>query len=264
MAIITLLTDFGWQDSYAAEMKGRILSAHPAAVLVDVTHEIPAGAIRQGAWMLLRSWSAFPQSTIHVAVVDPGVGSKRRGVAARAHGHFFVGPDNGLLHPVLAADVGSELREISGIHRAPAGRGTTFDGRDLFAPLAAALARGMPFAETGPPAGAPVELEPFRLVQEGSGWVVEIVAIDRYGNVITCAPESFLRATFESAWREIGVRFGNHEIRTVRASYQDVRKGEFLLTIGSAGTLEISVNGGNASQSLGVTTGNSIRIEAAR
>lgn len=264
MAIITLLTDFGLQDSYAAEMKGRILSAHPAAVLVDVTHEISAGAIRQGAWILSRSWSAFPQSTIHVAVVDPGVGSKRRGVAARAHGHFFVGPDNGLLHPVLAADAGSELREISPIHRATGGRGTTFDGRDLFAPLAAALARGMPFAEVGPPAGAPVALEPFRLAQEGSAWLAEIVAVDRYGNVITCAPESFLHSTFGAAWREIGVRSGAQEIRTVRASYQDVPEGELLLAIGSAGTLEISVNGGSASRSLGVTTGNSIRIEPPR
>src|SRR5687767_380409 len=120
-------------------MKGRILGAHPAATIVDVTHEIPPGRIRHGAWMLSRSWRAFPKTTIHVAVVDPGVGSRRRAVAARAHGHYFVGPDNGLLHPVLAADSASELREISRIHRSDKGQGTTFDGRDLFAPLAGAL-----------------------------------------------------------------------------------------------------------------------------
>ena len=264
MAIITLLTDFGLEDSYAGEMKGRILGAHPAATIVDVTHEIAPGRIREGAWMLLRSWRAFPKSTIHVAVIDPGVGSRRRGVAARAHGHFFVGPDNGLLHPVLTADPASELREIGRVHRWESGKGTTFDGRDLFAPLAGALAAGMAFARVGPPAGDPVPLEPFLLAPEKDGWVVEIVAVDRYGNLITCASESFLRDTFGDAWRETRVRSGSSEIRTVRDAYQDVRLGELLLTIGSAGTLEISMNGGHASQSLGLGAGDSMRIEPAR
>ena len=264
MAIITLLTDFGLQDPYVAEMKGRILAAHADATVIDLTHEIPAGAVRQGAWMLWRSWSAFPARTIHVAVIDPGVGSQRRGVAARAHGHFFVGPDNGLLHPVLADDPESELREIGGIHRWEGGRGTTFDGRDLFAPLAGELARGMAFNKVGPPAGAPFLLEPFRLSPQGGGWLAEIVAVDRYGNLITCAAESFLRSTFGEAWREIGIDSGTKEIRTVRAAYQDVGPGELLLTIGSAGTLEISKNGGSAAQLLGLAAGDCVRIESPR
>jgi S-adenosylmethionine hydrolase len=264
VAIVTLLTDFGLQDSYAAEMKGRILAAHPRAAIIDVTHEIPPGAIRQAAWMLSRSWSAFPQATIHVAVVDPGVGSERRAVAARAHGHFFLGPDNGLLHPVLAADPGSELREIRRSHRWVGGRGSTFDGRDLFAPAAGALAAGMPFEDIGPAAGEPVSLEPFRLAPDDSGWEAEVVAVDRYGNLVTCAAESFLRSTFGDAWKSIRVRSGSKEARTVQESYEDVSEGELVLTIGSAGTLEISENGGNASASTGISIGDFIRIEPMR
>ena len=125
MAIVTLLTDFGLKDSYAGEMKGAILRRSPSATIVDVTHEITPGAIREAAWILWRSWSAFPNATVHVAVVDPGVGSSRRAVAARAHGHLFVAPDNGLLYPVLAADPASELREIRRDHRSGTSRGTT-------------------------------------------------------------------------------------------------------------------------------------------
>jgi len=264
VAIVTLLTDFGLQDSYAGEMKGAILSACPSASIVDLTHEIRPGAIREAAWILMRSWSSFPNATIHVAVVDPGVGSRRRAVAARAHGHLFVAPDNGLLHPVLAADPGSELRKIRRDHRPDSSRGTTFDGRDLFAPVAGALAAGMPFADVGPPAPDPVPLEPFRIVPKGSSWRVEVVAVDRYGNLITCAGEAFLRSTFQDAWREIRVTSGSMEIRTIRDSYQDVLAGELLLSIGSAGTLEISENGGSAVQTLGLKVGDSITIEPPR
>jgi S-adenosylmethionine hydrolase len=264
VAIVTLLTDFGLQDSYAAEMKGRILAANPRAAIIDVTHEIPPGAIRQAAWMLSRSWGAFPQSTIHIAIVDPGVGSERRAVVARAHGHFFVGPDNGLLHPVLATDAGSELREIRRGHRWGGGRGTTFDGRDLFAPAAGALAAGMPFEDIGPAAEEPVPLESFRLAPKENGWEAEVVAVDRYGNLITCAGEAFLRSTFGDAWRSIRVRSGSKEARTVQESYRDVSEGDLVLTIGSAGTLEISVNGGNASSSTEISVGDFIRIEPMR
>lgn len=122
----------------------------------------------------------------------------------------------------------------------------------------------MAFTEVGPPAGAPVLLEPFRLVPEGGAWLLEIVAVDRYGNLITCAPESFLRSTFGAAWREISIRSGSEEIRTVRDAYQDVGPGELLLTIGSAGTLEISRNGASAAQSLGLAAGDCVRIEPQR
>ena len=126
MAIITLLTDFGLQDPYVAEMKGRILAAHADATVIDLTHEIPAGAVRQGAWMLWRSWSAFPARTIHVAVIDPGVGSQRRGVAARAHGHFFVGPDNGLLAEVTLHAPHVEVRHIEPERHGLSGASNTF------------------------------------------------------------------------------------------------------------------------------------------
>ena len=137
MPLVTLLTDFGSSDSYVAEIKGVLLGLCPAAVLVDVTHAVPPGDIRAGAYLLGRAWHRFPAGTVHLSVVDPGVGTARAALALRAHGHWFVGPDNGLFTPVLR-DAEVEIVTLP----TPAGAAPTFHGRDLFAPAAAALARG--------------------------------------------------------------------------------------------------------------------------
>ena len=139
MPSITLLTDFGTTDSYVAEIKGVLLSAAPAAVLVDVTHLVPPGDIRAGAYILGRTWHRFPPGTTHLSVVDPGVGTNRGAFALQAHGHWFVGPDNGLFTPVFH-DAEVEIVEL----RIPRDASPTFHGRDLFAPAAAALACGVP------------------------------------------------------------------------------------------------------------------------
>ncbi len=151
MAIITLLTDFGSADHYVAEVKGVLLSCAPGVTLVDVTHGIHPGDVRSGAYVLGRAWHRFPPGSIHLAVIDPGVGSSRPALAFGAHGHFFVGPDNGVFTPVLHD---AEIEAV--VLLTPEAASPTFHGRDLFAPAAAALANGVPLGSLGQPlAGIP-------------------------------------------------------------------------------------------------------------
>ncbi len=261
MAIITLTSDFGTDDTYVGEMKGAVLAIHPGAVLVDLTHEVAPGSIREGAWLLSHAWESFPKGTIHVAVVDPGVGTERRALAARSHGHTFLAPDNGLLHLILDLG-GAELRVIDAARRAPSARGTTFDGRDLFAPVAARIAQGMRFEDVGPAAIDPIRLEPFHPTRENGSWSAEVVRSDRFGNLVTTARQSFLESTFGPVWRRLRVVAGGREIALVRNAYAAVPRGDLVLTIGSAGTLEIGCNGGSARGVLGVLPGRSIRLLA--
>ena len=146
MRLITLLTDFGTADSYVGEVKGVLLSAVPAAALVDLTHSVPPGDVRAGAYLLGRAWHRFPAETVHLAVVDPGVGTGRAALALSAHGHYFVGPDNGLFTLVLR-DTEVEIVSLA----TPDGASATFHGRDVFAPAAAALAAGVALASLGQP-----------------------------------------------------------------------------------------------------------------
>jgi S-adenosylmethionine hydrolase len=260
--IVTLLTDWGLSDPYAGEVKAVLLRFAPGAAIVDVTHGIAPGAIREGAWVLARTWRLFPPGTCHVAVVDPGVGGGRRGLAARGAGHFFVGPDNGLLAPALESCGDAEWREVAVREIDHPRRGTTFDGRDVFAPVAARLAQGEELASVGPEVHDPVSVPPFRPTpREGGTFDLEIVRADRFGNLVTVAEESFLRETFGEAWRDVAVRVGDATIRGVRLGYEEVDRGLALLTIGGAGTLEISVNQGSARKQLRVGPGGRVRLE---
>src|SRR5690606_12746954 len=153
MPILTLLTDFGTADSYVAEVRGVLLSAVPGATLVDVSHEVAQGAVRTAAYLLGRAWRRFPAGTVHLVVVDPGVGTPRAALAAEFGGHRFVGPDNGTLTPVLEGAAVVELAP-------PAEASATFHGRDLFAPAAAALATGAALASLGSPPASPPFLLP--------------------------------------------------------------------------------------------------------
>ncbi|MFN8179137.1 MAG: SAM-dependent chlorinase/fluorinase [bacterium] len=262
MAVVALLTDFGLSDPYVGEMKAVILRFAPTAVVVDVTHGISPGGVREAAWVLCKTWSQFPPGTCHVAVVDPGVGSDRRALAATAGGHFFVGPDNGLLAAALDAAGSGEIREITTREIEHRRRGTTFDGRDVFAPVAARLVTGFPAAQLGPEVHDPVTLPSFapRAV-EGGGWETEVVRRDRFGNVILAVEEAFLRSTWGEAWRDLGVRVASTSIRGVRLAYEEVEAGEPLVSIGGAGTLEISVRSGSAAKKLGLKAGDRVRLD---
>ncbi len=262
MALITLLTDFGGSDSFVGEMKGAILSIDPTIRIVDLAHGVAAGNVREGAWVLSRTWDAFPPETCHLAVVDPGVGSERRAIAVRTADRWFVGPDNGLLMSAVdAANGAREIREVAVRELDRPRRGTTFDGRDLFAPVAARLVTGAEFAQLGPEVHDPVGVGSFRPKPSGDMFEAEIIRTDRFGNLVTTADEAFLRSTFGEDWRRIRVHAGDTSLEGVLLGYAERPAGEALLTIGGAGTLEISVNRGSARKKLGLAAGDFVSLE---
>lgn len=254
-AIVTLLTDFGTADYFVAAMKGVILSAAPGATIVDVTHEVPPQDVRSGAFTLLAAYRDFPAGTVHVAVVDPGVGSARRGIAAEAGGHRFVGPDNGLLGWILEREEGARVFRLANraLFRHPVSG--TFHGRDVFAPVAAALATGVPVRETGEEIGDWVRLEPLRPARgEGGEMRGVILQVDRFGNCVT----SFTRQDLpeEAAPRGFHLSVGGHDVRTLRRFYAEETSPRRLFAIwGSAGFLEVSANRDSAARLLSVRPG---------
>jgi hypothetical protein len=260
--VITLLTDFGLSDPSVGEMKGAILGIEPDATLVDLTHGVEPGNVREAAWILSRAWRSFPEGTCHLVVVDPGVGTDRRGVAASAGGRLFVAPDNGVLMPTLEMLGGPiEIRELAHRELGVARRGTTFDGRDVFAPAAARLLRYGRLAELGPEVHDPVEMAPFVPRRAEGGWRTEIIRTDRFGNLVTTMEESFLRERGGDAWRDVAVRVGEKRLAGLRLGYGDVEPGALLLSIGGSGTLEISVNRGSARRTLNAAPGDPVFVE---
>lgn len=248
MALVTLLTDFGTSDSYVAEMKGVLLCAAPGTALVDVTHAVPPGDVRAGAYLLGRVWHRFPAGTIHLAVVDPGVGTDRAALALRSHGHYFVGPDNGLFTPALR-DAAVEVVVLP----TPDGAAPTFHGRDLFAPAAAALARGAELATLGAPLGGiPQRLAYTEPHYEGKSVVGEIVYVDRFGTLVTN-----LTAEWVPPYAVLEVE--DLDIGPLRRTFGDVPTGGLLAYVGSDGAVEIAVRDGSAARRLGLGVGGRIR-----
>lgn len=248
MPIVTLLTDFGTSDSYVAEVKARILAGAPGAVLVDVTHAVPPGDLRAAAYLLGRTWHRFPTGTVHLVVVDPGVGTARAAFALAAEGHWFVGPDNGVFTPVL------HDREVEIVELAVSeGAAPTFHGRDVFAPAAAALVRGTPLQLLG----APFDRIPERLVlteprYEGKSIVGEIVYVDRFGTLVT-------NLVAETVPDYAVIEVEGLAIGPLRHTYGDVPTGGLLAYEGSAGAVEIAVRDGSAARRLGMGVGGRIR-----
>src|SRR5262245_37794187 len=187
MPVVALLTDFGSQDHYVGAMKGAILTVCPEASLVDLTHEIAAHDVTAGALALASAFRDFPAASVFVAVVDPGVGSPRRALALEAGGYRFVGPDNGILSLVMAEAEGPQaLRRIANASLMRPAVSATFHARDVFGPVAAHLARGLPIAEVGPPIDDPVRLSQPEVREVAPGeWEATIVHVDRFGNLIT-------------------------------------------------------------------------------
>ena len=260
MRVITLLTDFGMQSPYPAAMKGVILGIAPDARVVDLTHEIAPQGVQEGAFVLWSLVREFPQGTVHCAVVDPGVGTGRRGLILEAGGCLLVGPDNGLLDP--AARVLGEPRayEIANPRYLRGEISHTFHGRDVFAPVAAHLARGVPPEEIGAPLGdrgwvaLGVDFQGGRWDPETGAFLGQIVYIDRFGNAITNVPtERFRERVGFDARVELSLR-GAAATRTVRLrrSYGFAERGELLLVPGSHGLIEVSVREGSARELLGL------------
>jgi len=248
MPLITLLTDFGTTDSYVAEIKGEVLRGAPGATLVDLSHAVPPGDVRSAAYLLGRTWHHFPTGTVHLGVVDPGVGTSRAAMAISAHGHRFVGPDNGLFTPVLH-DAEVEIVALP----VPEDASPTFHGRDLFAPAAAALARGVALSSLGPPFDRMPERLAYTVPRyEGKSVLGEIVYVDRFGTLVTN-----LTTEFVPPYGRLEVE--GLDIGPLRRTYADVPTGGLLAYVGSGGAIEIAVRDGSAARRLGLGVGGRIR-----
>lgn len=259
-AIITLLTDFGLHDAYVGMLKGVILGLNPAARLVDLSHGVPPQDVLAGAMLLRSAWRYFPAGTIHLAVVDPGVGTRRRALAALAAGHFFVGPDNGLLWPVLAAQSHFQAVSLENSRYFLPEISATFHGRDIFAPVAAHLSLGLPLASLGPPVAAPVPLRlPEPAFQEDLA-TGEIIALDHFGNLISNIPMARLHAWL--AGRSVQVLIQDRLIPSLSQTYGQVPPGALLALEGSHGFLEIACRDGSAARVLGAGVGARVDVKA--
>jgi S-adenosyl-L-methionine hydrolase (adenosine-forming) len=260
-SIVTLLTDFGVADSYVAAMKGVILSLAPQATLVDASHEIPPQDIRTGAWVLGQFWKYYPDGTIHVAVVDPGVGTERDALLVEADGHFFLAPDNGILATVLRQASQVKLRKLfPEVHR-PGDISATFHGRDIFAYAAGLLAEGKTRPEDISGEMRSVTMPPWSLVRkEGDRLVGEVVHVDRFGNLIANISR---RQVEDMRWKTLAIEIGNLEMKCVFTTYSDAPTGELLALYGSSGTLEFAVSGGSAAKLTGLTRGATVIVRKA-
>lgn len=247
MSIITLLTDFGHKDWYVASMKGCILSIAPNAVCVDITHEIQPGDICSAAFILAQCFSDFPEQTVFLCVVDPGVGTERSAIAIRLGRSYLVGPDNGIFSYLVKRekDRGIEIHKIeneSYIHKQPS---HTFHGRDIFAPVSAHLAQGAAISDLGPRLEKIEQLILPRVDYQKSKAKGEILFIDHFGNVITNIMQMKLEPNFQSD--KIILMVGNYIIPLVK-TFGDVAVGESLAYYGSGGFVEIALNGGSAAE----------------
>jgi S-adenosylmethionine hydrolase len=262
--LITLLSDLGTEDTYVGVMKAVILGICPGARIVDLCHGIAPQDIEQAAFLLETAWGYCPEGTVHVVVVDPGVGSERRLVAAEARGHYFVAPDNGVLTYVLA---GAREHTAFCLERPDLflpDVSQTFHGRDILAPVAAHVALGMPLDELGSEVTGSLERFPIsRPVVEESGLVGHVIHVDRFGNLVTDLTEADL-ATWQ---REVGadqfvIKVGDSVIEEVRVAYAGASPGELLALVGSSGRLEIALNLGSAATCLGVGAGAVVMVES--
>ncbi len=257
--IVTLMTDFGVSDPYVGEVKGAILSRNPSATLVDITHDVHPFNVRQGAFLLRLAYRFFPQGTIHLAVVDPGVGTERRGIVIRTRHYWFVGPDNGLLYPAASQDGIGECFEIS-LDKYRRVGGETFHARDVFGPVAGEIAAGSEPGLTEIQGSSIVKME----IQEAkfvTGQAeVEVLHVDRFGNVILNIGADGVPKDLRFG-DELLVEHDNGAHKAVYAkSYGMVAEGALLATFGGTGLLELAVNRGNAALRLKLQPGSRLLL----
>lgn len=274
--IITLLTDFGGLDPYVGVMKGVVAGIAPQARLIDLTHAIPPGDVRRAAYALYESAPYFPTDAVHLAVVDPGVGSARRPIAVSTDHGNFVGPDNGVFTYILALfECRAVVELVNPRYRRPA-VSHTFHGRDLFSPAAAHLANGVAIEHLGPSVSDPVRFPLPRLEERAPGEIaVEALHADRFGNLITSLgvldwqeahtirlspwlPNRVAPRRFSAADAQVSLGPAAPRIDGIRKTFADVPEGQPVAMLGSDGHLEIAVNRGNAAQLLGIGAGDEV------
>lgn len=258
MRRVVLLTDFGTADGYAAAMAGVVAAAAPAAAIEHAAHDVAPGDIFGAALALSRYALLYPPGTVHLVVVDPGVGTERRAIAMALDGRYFVGPDNGVLSLMLRGDARARVVAIE--HGALGGEiSSTFHGRDIFAPAAAQLARGEPLEALGSTVDDPVLLDVRSPSRDENGVRGRVIHVDRFGTLITNIPASWVSGSGASAGRSL-VRVGGVEVGPVRRTYADVAPGELLALIGSLELLEVSVRDGRAADRLGMGRGVAVEM----
>jgi len=257
--ILALLTDFGARDHYVGAMKGAILGIAATAQIVDITHEIPPGDVEGAAFALASAHAAFPPGTVFVAVVDPGVGSERRGLALAAGPYLFVGPDNGVFSRVLDRYPEARVHALGNPALWRPQVAATFHGRDVFGPVAAHLGAGVPLDTCGPRVEDAVRLPfpPVRPVGKAQ-WDGAIVHVDRFGNLISCITGEALAAMI-GVDGDVVVGVGGAVAPLVR-TYADVAPGEPCALVGSSGLLEFALRDGSASEVLGAARGDVLRV----
>ena len=259
MTIITLTTDFGIRSGFAGVMKGAIYNIAPQVKIVDISHAIATQDIHEGAYTLARAVPFFPQATIHIYVVDPGVGTKRRPLAARLGEYYFVGPDNGLLTPLIE-DAEQNKQPVEFFHLDNPTYwlpkiSRTFHGRDIFAPVAAHLANGVALSKLGTPFNDPVRLKLTRPEKTDRGWIAHITVIDTFGNLTTDLPASALQGRTDILFRLRGA-----EVAGIAESYGHHQSGDLVAVVDSEEYMEIAVVNGSAAQKLGAKVGDAVEV----
>ncbi len=259
MPIITLTTDFGIKDGFTGVLKGVIWGICPEVHIADITHSISPQNILEGAFALGRAYAFFPSGTIHVAVIDPGVGTQRRPIAARLGMHFFVGPDNGLLTslyndaaksgwPIEVVNLTNERYWLSDVSH-------TFHGRDIFAPVAAHLAKGVPLFDLGQVLKDPVRLTMPEAEKTPAGWRAHVTVVDTFGNLTTDLPASYL------AKREnVIFRLRDRVVNGLVSSYAEHQSGDLVALVDSENYIEIAIVNGSAAYNLGAHVGDLVEV----
>ena len=262
--IVALLTDYGTRDQYAGSLRGAVLAACPDANVVDISHDIPSHGVRQAAFVLRATVPVFPATTAFVAVVDPGVGTDQRGIAIRAGGYFFVGPDNGIFSLILADHPEAEVRRLTNAGLFRPNVSSTFHGRDISGPVAGALVRGTPFEEVGPPIDDAFRFEfpKPRLVgdDEIEG---QVIYIDTYGNLVSSIGGVEWQTFIHGANGDLTEMVGdvNRVIVPVVTTFGDVPEDDACVYLGSTGRIEVAVNRGSAAKRFEAAIGSFVKLK---
>lgn len=260
--IITLTTDFGLKDPFVGIMKGVILSINPCVNIVDISHGIESQNILEGAFVINQSYCFFPENTIHVVVVDPGVGGPRSPLIVQARGHYFIGPDNGVLSPVITSDENARVIEVTEKRYFHKEIGRTFHGRDIFAPVAAWLSKDVRFELFGRSVTEFVRLDITGYEIKGETVIGRVIYIDRFGNIITNIPGDLIDELVEKKGEQSIpiIRIGDKEIQGIKNFYEELSPGEVGAIINSFGLLEIFVCKSDAARILKIERGDIVRI----
>ncbi|MCB9643577.1 MAG: SAM-dependent chlorinase/fluorinase [Myxococcales bacterium] len=249
--LVTMITDFGTQDAYVGIMKGVIAGIAPETHIIDLSHQVSPQDVQKAAFLLWSAVEVFPAGSIHLVVVDPGVGSSRRAIAANAGGHFFVAPDNGVLWPSLQRFPKIRVMHLDKPEFWRSEVSHTFHGRDIFSPIAAHLAAGRPLPELGTPIDDPVEMDLFDVEGDGQRIWGRVIEIDRFGNLCTNISRGLLRMFGDLSGVQLHV--GAHQIHGgIHQTFSDVGVGEMVAYFNSFGLLEIAARNGYAARMLDV------------